>query len=926
MSAPLHIFYSYAHEDEELQRRLEVHLTSLKRQKLIDTWHSRDVLAGQFPREEIDAHLNSADIILLLISPDFLASDYCYGIEMKRALERHAAGDTMVIPIILRPTDWTGSPFAHLQALPRDGKPVTSWLNEDEAFADVAMGIRHYIEGLNQSQTPTQPDPTQSVSTNETAQSSSSASASMPAQNGATSHSAQVDVTTQTPASSLATSISSPQQASQVTFKAGAPDAMKAVTDKPIRRLSEDDLGFAIWIEALHKFITDPDTTTPLTIGVDGDWGTGKSSFMHLLQEELEPRFSFWAKWQKIRWPWLKWFGLFIATLPLWMVGKSIISLGSRVNVKRAWVQDIAAGLAYDPEIHIDTDLKALSRWGQCWARISAWRSPKQPVSHPTVWFDAWKFDQEEQLWAALALQIMNQIKQKYDYVGKIRFWLKLTRKRLSFIDTIITIVAKFALPLLIALIAAIYALFLISITDPDAFQHGYQYLEPFSSHGPYSRYMFSLLVIGFILSGFPQAINIIKDPFQIPLKKVFDKPNYKEKVGFIGDFQEDFSRIVSIITHRTFGWMPQKLVIFIDDLDRCKSAKAVDIIEGINVFLGSGQCVFVIGMDATAVTASIETKYQSMFEQMHKERDGIVSAGRLFLEKIIQVPLHVPYSTEKGMNSLVKRITKRRENPLQLPQTSTPSPRQGNTLTPTGGSGRTPTTQSPPTGPLSDSYTRKDVEQAIALGISLLPKNPRQVKRFINLLRLYIYMANEQELFVAENQPGLTMNRLAIWVVLSLRWGELIRHFSAEASLLASDRDLVVLIGKITKSLEPDGFWKAGPQSLYKDVPKDLSQNIQELQKSEERVKSHWCHLPWNLWFRNHDFLQCVQALTDFWEQPRPGEINWLHTMLLMTKVITPTTPIPTSNGNIPSTNQQNNGSIPSTNQQNNGATQAVH
>jgi hypothetical protein len=96
----------------------------------------------------IDEHLNTAQIILLLISPDFLASDYCYDIELTRAMERHAAGDASVIPVILREVDWKSAPFGKLQALPKNAFPVTSWENRDQAFADVARGIRQAVEEL----------------------------------------------------------------------------------------------------------------------------------------------------------------------------------------------------------------------------------------------------------------------------------------------------------------------------------------------------------------------------------------------------------------------------------------------------------------------------------------------------------------------------------------------------------------------------------------------------------------------------------------------------------------------------------------------------------------------------------------------------------------------------------------------------------
>src|SRR5947209_8092758 len=147
--SPIEVFYSYAHEDESLRAELEKHLSLLKRQRLIAGWHDRQILAGTDWSQAIDTHLERASVILLLVSADFLASDYCYGIEMQRALERHEAKQACVIPILLRPVDWQGAPFAHLQVLPTNAKPVKSWSDKDEAFADIAAGLRRVIEGLS---------------------------------------------------------------------------------------------------------------------------------------------------------------------------------------------------------------------------------------------------------------------------------------------------------------------------------------------------------------------------------------------------------------------------------------------------------------------------------------------------------------------------------------------------------------------------------------------------------------------------------------------------------------------------------------------------------------------------------------------------------------------------------------------------------
>src|ERR1035438_3180770 len=101
---PLQVFISYAHEDDELREEFVKHLRQLKRDGLIQDWHDREITAGSEWAGQIDEHLNAADIVVLLVSPDFVASEYCYDIEMKRALERHAAGEARVVPVILRPS------------------------------------------------------------------------------------------------------------------------------------------------------------------------------------------------------------------------------------------------------------------------------------------------------------------------------------------------------------------------------------------------------------------------------------------------------------------------------------------------------------------------------------------------------------------------------------------------------------------------------------------------------------------------------------------------------------------------------------------------------------------------------------------------------------------------------------------------------
>ena len=146
----LDVFISYSRQDEALKNELvDYHLKRLQREGKINTWQDRDIEAGAEWAQAIKTNLEKADVVLLLVTHYFLASDYCYETEMQRAVQRHEEGTARVIPIILRPCSWEESEFKKLQVLPTDGKPVTSWTNPEEAFLIVEKGIRQVVDALN---------------------------------------------------------------------------------------------------------------------------------------------------------------------------------------------------------------------------------------------------------------------------------------------------------------------------------------------------------------------------------------------------------------------------------------------------------------------------------------------------------------------------------------------------------------------------------------------------------------------------------------------------------------------------------------------------------------------------------------------------------------------------------------------------------
>jgi len=146
---PIEVFFSYSREDKPLRDKLEIHLSSLRQQGVISSWHDRQIVAGSEWEEEIDRHMRTADIILLLVSPDFVNSKYCYDIELPYAMRRHEAGEAYVVPILLRPVArWKNLTFTRLQVYPSGGVPITQWADPDNGFVDVAEGIAEAVEKL----------------------------------------------------------------------------------------------------------------------------------------------------------------------------------------------------------------------------------------------------------------------------------------------------------------------------------------------------------------------------------------------------------------------------------------------------------------------------------------------------------------------------------------------------------------------------------------------------------------------------------------------------------------------------------------------------------------------------------------------------------------------------------------------------------
>jgi hypothetical protein len=420
-------------------------------------------------------------------------------------------------------------------------------------------------------------------------------------------------------------------------------------------------------------------------------------------------------------------------------------------------------------------------------SRLQEGRSSSERL--PTVWFNAWRHDKEEALWAALALEILSQAKNEASLPRRVRLWWELNKRRLntnlfilSFLKFLLSVVSLLAIGAAIV-VAALWA----GELTRDVAQQAWRYVVLVGGLG---------VILTLYNTVAKDVFKRISNPFRLSIAEYINKPNYEERAGFLSQFEADFKLVIASVTDN--GKKP--LVIFIDDLDRAAPPKPVEVFEAINMLLDSKGCVFVIGMDSQAVARSIEAKYKDLKENLDHAGMNEPTLGRHFLEKLIQIPFAIPRTDPTQYNTFINKNLELAGNERYSSSESVPGfseamsqleaeQRQGKTLDQAANTVRA-RTDIPARAVMeakveiraksfSDS---KEVRQAVSDALPYLGYNPRKVKRFINLFKLQALIANRRKLL---DDGTIQLDQLAKWVIISTRWPSIIEGVISDGDLI---------------------------------------------------------------------------------------------------------------------------------------------
>jgi KAP family P-loop domain/Putative peptidoglycan binding domain len=526
---------------------------------------------------------------------------------------------------------------------------------------------------------------------------------------------------------------------------------------------AEDFLGYDFYADAIKEFILHRDTQPPLVIGIKAPWGAGKTSLMRMVRRGLDPEAE--------------------GDPP--PESKHRVRLTNRelIDLTRRKPADAALEL-FPPQSIVDG------------------------ASRTTVWFNAWKYQSSEQTWSGLAHAIITEVESRMTPIQRERFWASLNLARVNPIEVrrriyrvLLERVLPFALALLVVGIVALGA-YLLAPVFPGASS----WLKGTSASA------IVLAALGTSGAAVRRYRSFLREEVARSDPTLVNDPGYEGRLGFLHLVQTDMARVLDLVASEK-----RPLVVFVDDLDRCSYSTVAQTIEALNLFLAGDfrSCIFVIAMEPDLVAAHIEVAYKEVFAALADDDLGgdPTTLGWRFLEKMVQLPLSLPVPHADQLTAYVESIlAKQQERPKvdrervdeyrakiqkrrpSIDAMERSSLRELRRLADGSSDPRDPALIRALEEEFSEALTDSDpgVQAIIRRHASDLSRNPREIKRFINVFRFYALIQYRRKV---RGLPAPTYQQVGKLAVLAVRWPHLLSVFG---------RPSAVTDGNVLSHLEP--------------------------------------------------------------------------------------------------------------------------
>lgn len=728
--------------DPEFSRQLRDHLSHLVRSGKIElineVGRSRETISDR------KYALERANIFLLLLTSKYLADDYLWKNEVEFIVEKHHKKEALCIPIMVQQCNLNNTILSTIdKVVYANGKSVNSHLDVDSAWVAVVHHITEMIEKF-------QPLASQEKKTE------------------AVSSKAEQEVKEPKPRKQRQRAKLTPLQENSISSET-VQTTIGELFSTQVKLHSdtwstEDLLGYDHYARVISQIIQSEDSTPPLTIAIIAPWGHGKTTLMRYTKEQIEGKRDGLGNAIKV-------------------LAEQELQQDTKVQyaVKPGESEQQAKARFIDEEVK-NRELQAKTRAQQIETWLKEYRDKKQTFNallKPTIWFNPWQYQSSQQIWSGMAHAIINQLVEKLPKIKQEEFWLKLHLKRVdqhSIRKEIYKTITIRLIPNLLVFLTGM--ILLLSKLGND-----------FSM---YNMIFSLLLMLGTATDGVFAWIKENAKGFEESYDNFFRSPDYESEKGMFHEVNEDLKIVFELLAK------DQKVIIFIDDLDRCSPTKIVEVIEAINLMMNGDyhkDCYFVIGMDAQVVAAALDACYKDLHGKLADRERMQGSIGWYFLDKFIQLPFFIPSIKESTKRNYLAKLFHQQElSPEEkkvLEKSFSPKDLEKAAQDILEAQSNRQEERIKEIRQEFDVVAEKGLDQAILVKAfesnrdsteildqvhafsTFLEDSPRSLKRFANMLRFYSSM---QQLRNTKKMTNASTEALGKWLTITLRWPQMVR------------------------------------------------------------------------------------------------------------------------------------------------------